>query len=127
MGKHGYQGVSHSDRAVNGMDKFIKREARKPNKNSNLPLRRKDESIPMHLWPLKDQLEYWDNMSEPDRFKRKYSFTSWYNEIAERSGMYHITFKDCVSPHSKRLQELYSECTPVNESIRILQKEKIIY
>lgn len=127
MGKHGYQGVSHSDRAVNGMDKFIKREAKKSNKTSHLPLRRKDKNIPMELWPLKDQIEYWDNMSEADKFKRKYTFTSWYNEIVEKSGMYHITFKDCVSPHANLLQQLYNECTSIIESVRILQKENIIY
>lgn len=127
MGKHGYQGVSHSDRAVNGMDKFIKREAKKQNKNSALPLRRKDDSIPMHLWPLKDQLEHFDNMSDEEKFTRKYDFRKWHDEILEKSGMYPITFNDCVRKHHTTIKEMFDRNMLPLDAMYQLRKQNIIH
>jgi len=127
MGKKGYQGESPKDRATNIMDKFIQRSDRKAAQQESKPLRRKDPNIPMELWPLKDQIEYLDNRTPEQRFYRKYTYSSWYNEVLEKSGMYPITFRDCVSPHRDRLLELYNECTSTREAVSTLQKENIIH
>jgi len=127
MGKKGYQGTSPKDRAVNIMDKFIQRSDRKAARQEIKPLRRKDPNLPLHLWPLKDQIEYWETLPEAQRFKRKYNFTEWYDEILEKSGMYPMTFRDCVSKHKARLEELYNDCTSTRRAIILLQKENIIH
>jgi hypothetical protein len=127
MGKKGYQGTSPKDRAINIMDKFIQRSDRKAARQEIKPLRRKDPNIPMELWPLKDQIEYWEKIPESKRFKMKYHYSEWYNELLEKSGMYPITFRDCVSPHKNRLLELYNECTSIRMALTILRKENIIH
>tara|TARA_Y100000385_G_C12580881_1_gene420414 strand:+ start:27 stop:410 length:384 start_codon:yes stop_codon:yes gene_type:complete len=127
MGKKGYQGESPKDRATNIMDKFIQRSDRKAAQQETKPLIRKDPNIPMDLWPLKDQLEYWDNRTPKQLFQYKYTYSSWYDEVLDKSGMYPITFRDCVSKHQSRLQELFNECTSTIETVLTLQKEKIIF
>jgi hypothetical protein len=61
--KSAHTGMSPKDRSINLMDKFIRRNE---NRNRDLPFVsgiRKDSNIPLNMWPLKDQIEYWD--SEP--------------------------------------------------------------
>ena len=127
MGKRGYQGDSPKDRATNIMDKFIQRSDRKAAQQEIKPLRRKDPNIPMELWPLKDQIEYWDNRTPEQIFRYKYTYSSWYNEVLDKSGMYPITFRDCVAKHKSRLQELFNQCTSTREAVSTLQKENIIH
>ena len=126
MARKGYQGESPTDRATNIMDKFIQRSDRKAAQQEIKPLRRKDPNIPMELWPLKDQIEYWDNMSDAERFDRKYSYTNWYDEVLKCSGLYHITFTDCISSKRNRLKEIFASKVTPREAVDILRKEKII-
>lgn len=126
MATKGYQGDSPADRATNIMDKFIRKQNRKNALQEKQPLRRKDPDIPIHLWPLKDQIEYWDNMSDAERFDRKYSYPNWYDEVLKCSGLYHITFTDCVSSKRNRLREIFASKVTPREAVDILRKEKII-
>jgi hypothetical protein len=50
------------------MDKFIARSNRQAAYKPVLPARRKDPDVPLELWPLKDQIEYWENRTDADRF-----------------------------------------------------------
>ena len=128
MGKRGYQGESPADRSINLMDKFIKRSEKKQALEEKKPPRRKDKNIPMELWPLKDQIEYWDNLTEEDWFDRKWScYGDWLEKILELSNQYHRTFKDSTAPHKERILELFNKKIKPKESLRILQKEGIVW
>jgi len=127
MGKNGYQGESPKDRAVDIMDKFIQRSERRAALEEKQSMRRADPNIPMHLWPLKDQLEYWNNRTPEQIFRYKYTYSSWYNEVLKNSGMYPLTFRDCVSKHNSRLRELFNACTSTRKAVLILQSENIIF
>ena len=59
MSKKATIGASPKDRSMDLMDKFIKKQERKNRHKEALPARRKSKDVPMDLWPLKDQLEYW--------------------------------------------------------------------
>jgi hypothetical protein len=127
MARKGYQGESPKDRAINIMDKFIQRTDRKNIQQERQTLRRKDPNVPIELWPLKDQIEYWENRTEEQEFFQKYTYSSWYNEVLTKSGMYSITFRDCVAKHKNRLQELFKQCTSTRDAVSLLQKENIIH
>ena len=127
MARKGYQGESPTDRATNIMDKFIRRSERKAAQQETKPLIRKDPNIPMELWPLKDQIEYWDTRTPEQIFHSKYIYHSWYDEVLEKSGLYPTTFLDCVSKHKSRLEELFNQCTSTGKAVSILQKENIIH
>jgi hypothetical protein len=93
--KDGYTGESPKDRSTNIIDKFITRNANKVKHLPVLPGRRKDINIPIHMWPLKDQLDYWENMTASQLFDRTYkTYAVWYEELNEISGVYHQTFID---------------------------------
>ena len=127
MARKGYQGESPTDRATNIMDKFIQRSDRKAARQETKPPRRKDPNIPMELWPLKDQIEYWDNMSESDKFDRKYtSYGTWLNEVKEKSGLYPITFTDFTAKHKPYLKELFDDKIEPRAAVRKLEQQGII-
>ena len=93
-----YVGESAKDRSINLMDKFIKRSDNKKQVQQNLPGRRKDPSIPVNLWPTKDQVEYYNNRSSADIFDEKYSaYSTWYSIVKQQSGVYHRTFDEFVT------------------------------
>lgn len=128
MGKRGYQGESPADRSINLMDKFIKRSEKKQAFEKKLPGRRKDKNIPIDLWPLKDQLEYWDNLTDDQLFDRKWScYGDWLEKIFELSNEYHRTFSDTTAPHKDRIRELFNNKIKPKEALRILQKEGIVW
>ena len=69
MGKKSvYSGESAKDRSINLMDKFISRTVNREKHLPKLPGRRKDPAVPINLWPLRDQLEYWETRTDADRF-----------------------------------------------------------
>ena len=128
MGKRGYQGESPADRSINFMEKFIKRSERKQQLTDRLPARRKAKDVPMDLWPLKDQLEYWDNLSDADWFDRKYShYMDWFDKVEELSNQYPTTFRDQIIGHKERIREVYDQKIKPMEALRILRKEGIIW
>lgn len=128
MAKKGTQGESPTERAIDLMQKFIKRSESKQKRSNVISGRRKDPNIPIHMWPLKDQLEYWDDMSYEDRFARKWGdYQTWLTAIREKSGMYHITFRDCISKHKEQLRKLHSDCIIPRKAVQILRDADIIH
>ena len=128
MAKKGYQGESAKDRATNIMDKFIQRNEKRNEQVETKSLFRKDPNIPMELWPLKDQIEYWETMSESNKFDRKYpNYSSWHNEVKIKSGMYPTTFTDVTLPNKKRLQELFNNKVRPSHAIDQLRREGILH
>jgi hypothetical protein len=87
MGKKAaHSGLSPKDRSINAMDKFIQRNDRKNANLEKLPARRKDPNIPINLWPLEDQIEYWESRTDVDRFMEKYpTYSSWYAAVKSAS------------------------------------------
>ena len=85
--KSAHTGMSPKDRSINIMDKFI---TRNQNKQKDQPFRsaiRKDPNIPIHMWPLKDQIEYWENRTDADRFNDTYPvYSFWISEVEKLSG-----------------------------------------
>ena len=86
MGKKAaHSGMSPKDRSINLMDKFISRNMNKMKDQPVLPGRRKDASVPVNLWPLKDQIEYWETRTPEDRFDEEYSaYSTWYDEVKRK-------------------------------------------
>ena len=124
--KDAISGESPKDRAMNKMEKFITRNERRNKHKDQLPARIKDQSIPIDLWPLKDQLEYYKNRSPLDRFMDKYpSYSEWLAAVQQKSNMYPITFTDFTSKLKPDLLELYATGTSVLHAVSFLQKRGV--
>lgn len=127
MGKKGaYSGESAKDRSANLMDKFISRNQNKQQNQPQLSGRRKDPSIPVDLWPLKDQLEYWDSRTDADRFKDRYTaYSIWYDEVKERSGVYHRTFIDFTHSLKPLMHDMYDRQVSPADALHELRKHGV--
>ena len=66
--KSAHTGESPKDRSINIMDKFITKNMNKEKYQVQKSGRRKDPNIPIYMWPLKDQIEYWESRTDADRF-----------------------------------------------------------
>tara|TARA_Y100000389_G_C17280191_1_gene422550 strand:+ start:193 stop:582 length:390 start_codon:yes stop_codon:yes gene_type:complete len=128
MSKKATIGMSPKDRSMNIIDKFIQRSDKKEKYKERLPARRKAKDVPMDLWPLKDQIEYWENQTTTQKFDRKYtSYIDWFYMLEEISGQYHTTFIDQVSNHKERLTELFNTKMLPKDALELLRKEGIIW
>jgi hypothetical protein len=124
MGKKDvHTGESAKDRSINIMDKFIARSNRQIAYQPALPARRKDPAVPLELWPLKDQLEYWENRTDADRFDDTYQYYSkWIDAVQKESGVHSTFFTDCVMKLKPELLELFEQKTNPGKAARHLQK-----
>jgi len=130
MSKKATIGASPKDRSMDIMDKFIKRSERRNKHKEHLPGRRKSKDVPMDLWPLKDQLEYWENITDGQKFDRKYgSYIDWMNKIKDITGYPDRSFMDMISPvkHRERLKEVYAQKVLPKQAYQILLKENILW
>jgi hypothetical protein len=124
--KSAHTGESPKDRSINIMDKFIARSNKKDAHKTLLPARRKDPNIAMELWPLKDQLEYWESRTDADRFNEQYpAYSYWIAEVQQCAGVHPSFFTDCVAKLKPLLLSLYESKTPVKETIRELRKHGV--
>ena len=106
--KSAHSGESPKDRSINLMDKFITKNANREKNQPRLPARRKDPSVPINLWPLKDQLEYAASRTDADRFDESYqSYSTWYDEVKRRSGVYPATFLDFTSKLKPEMKQMW--------------------
>tara|TARA_Y100000592_G_C5363988_1_gene265074 strand:- start:379 stop:774 length:396 start_codon:yes stop_codon:yes gene_type:complete len=130
MSKKATIGASPKDRSMDIMDKFIRRQEKKDRKKELLPARRKAKDVPIDLWPLKDQIEYWENQTPEQKFQQKYrSYIDWIDKLRDLTGYPDTSFNDMVSPssHKLRLQELFSKHVFPKDAYSILQKEGILW
>jgi len=130
MAKKATIGASPKDRSMDIMDKFIKREEKKNRHKEILPARRKAKDVPIDLWPLKDQIAYWENQSPAQKFDRKYnSYIDWLDTIKDLVGYPDTSFNDMISPaaHKERLRELFSQKSLPKDAYSLLQKEGILW
>jgi hypothetical protein len=130
MSKKATIGDSPKDRSMEIMDKFIKREERKNRHKELLPARRKSKDVPMDLWPLKDQIEYWENITPEQKFNRKYgSYIDWLDTIKDLTGYPDRSFMDMISPvkHRERMKEVYDQKVLPKQAYQMLVKENILW
>jgi len=128
MSKKATIGASPKDRSMDIMDKFIKRQERKDRHKELLPARRKAKDVPMDLWPLKDQLEYWENISPSQKFDRKYSsYIDWLDKLKSLTDYPDSTILDMMAGHKDRIKELFNTKTLPKEALQILRKEGIMW
>jgi hypothetical protein len=121
--KSAHTGMSPKDRSAMIMDKFIskniKREAGQPFKSGI----RKDPNIPIHMWPLADQIAYWDNRTDADRFADKYPvYSFWITEVEKLSKVHPTFFMSKVSKLKELLHEMYGNKTFPKDAVSILIK-----
>jgi hypothetical protein len=124
MGKKAaHSGESPKDRSANLMDKFISKNINRDKHKPVLPARRKDPNVPVDLWPLKDQIEYWNTRTEADRFNETYTaYSTWYDAVKQLSGIYPATFVDFTSKHRDEMKSMYENKTTPKQALRQLQK-----
>jgi|TARA_B100000085_G_C18284529_1_gene407620 hypothetical protein len=130
MAKKATIGDSPKDRSMNIIDKFIKREERKNRHKEILPARRKAKDVPIDLWPLKDQIEYWENQTDEQKFNRKYkSYIDWLDTVKDLTGYPDRSFMDMVTPknNKERIRELYSQKVLPKDAYQKLIKEGILW
>ena len=121
--KSAHSGMSPKDRSINLMDKFITRNANRTKGQPLLPERRKDASVPVNLWPLKDQIEYWENRTDLDRFDEDYaSYSTWYAEIKRTSNVYPATFVDFTLKLKAELTTMYEKKMSPKSALLELRK-----
>jgi hypothetical protein len=124
--KSAHTGMSPKDRSINIMDKFI---TRNQNKQKDQPFRsaiRKDPNIPIHMWPLKDQIEYWENRTDADRFNDVYPvYSFWISEVEKLSKVHPTFFTDKTLSLKPRLLEMYETKVMPREAVTELRKHGI--
>lgn len=124
--KSAHTGESPKDRSINIMDKFIARSNKQSAHQPQLPARRKDPNVPMELWPLKDQIEYWDRRTDTDRFNETYpAYSYWIHEVQQGSGVHPTFFTDCALKLKPMLLEMYDSKISIKETIRELRKHGV--
>jgi hypothetical protein len=130
MSKKATIGDSPKDRSMDIMDKFIKRQEKKNKHKELLPGRRKAKDVPIDMWPLKDQIEYWENQSEEQKFDRKYSsYIDWMDAVKDLTGYPDRSFMDMISPekHRERMKEVYNQKILPKQAYQMLIKENILW
>jgi|TARA_R110000796_G_scaffold252358_1_gene386241 hypothetical protein len=124
MGKKAaHSGESPKDRSINKMDKFIRRNERRNERSEVLPARRKDPSVPFHMWPLKDQIEYAENRTDADRFDDNFpAYSYWIMAVQKKSGIHYRTFSDFTNKLKPELQKLYDSKSSVGDAVEFLRR-----
>jgi hypothetical protein len=124
--KSAHTGESPKDRSINIMDKFITRNM---NKEKHQPFKsgiRKDPNIPISQWPLKDQIEYWKNRTDADRFDDQYPvYSFWIIEVQKLSKVHPTFFTDQTSKLKTELQEMFDEKMMPRDAVMILRKHGV--
>lgn len=124
--KSAHTGMSPKDRSINIMDKFISKNANRVKNQPILSARRKDPNIPIHMWPLKDQIEYWESRTDTDRFRDKYPvYSYWIDDVMKQSKVHPTFFTTQTLKLKPMLTEMYEICTDPRETVRELRKHGI--
>lgn len=124
--KSAHTGMSPKDRSINIMDKFIAKNSKHESQKPKLPGIRKDPNIPIHMWPLKDQIEYWDTRTDAEWFADKYPvYSYWIDEVMKQSKVHPTFFTTQTLKLKPMLTEMYDACTDPKETVRELRKHGI--
>jgi hypothetical protein len=118
--------MSPKDRSALIMDKFISKNIKR---EQGMPFKsgiRKDPNIPIHMWPLQDQIEYWEKRTPEDCFDEDYAvYSTWYDEVKNKSGVYHQTFLDFTSKLKPMMREMWENKILPRRAILELRKHGV--
>ena len=121
--KSAHTGMSPKDRSAMIMDKFISRNIKR---EQNMPIKpgiRKDPNIPIHMWPLRDQIEYWENRTDADRFADKYpAYSFWIDDVKRLSKVHPTFFASKILKLNDMVKEMYEKKTFPKAAVSILKK-----
>jgi hypothetical protein len=121
--KSAYSGISAKDAATNSIDRFIQKNAKRSAHQERLPARRKATDVPVYMWPLRDQIEYYETQSAESKFDEAYpTYSGWYAQVSKLSGVYHTTFIDYTNPLKEVMAELYESMVPPKMAVMELRK-----
>lgn len=124
--KSAHTGESPKDRSINIMDKFISKNMNKEKHSVRKPGIRKDPDLPIHMWPLKDQIEYWENRTDADRFNDAFPvYSFWIAEVQKQSKVHSTFFTDQAAKLKTLLQEMYDEKTMPKDAVAVLRKHGV--
>ena len=75
------------------------------------------------FWVYQDQIDYYENRSEADKFDDVYSnYADWFTEVRKQSKVYHSTFISYVADKKELMQSMYNKKVQPKEAVRELQK-----
>ena len=78
------------------------------------------------MWPLKDQIEYWDNRSDSDRFNEVYpAYSYWIDAVQKLSKVHPSFFTDQAIRLKSMLQEMYDAKTLPQDTVMELRKHGV--
>lgn len=121
--KSAHTGMSPKDRSAMIMDKFISKNIKR---EQGMPFRsgiRKDPNIPIYMWPLQDQIEYWESRTDADRFADKYPvYSFWIGEVEQLSKVHPTFFASKILKLIDMVKEMYEKKTFPKEAVSILKK-----
>lgn len=121
--KSAHTGMSPKDRSAMIMDKFISKNIKR---EQNMPFKsgiRKDPNIPIHMWPLQDQIEYWESRTDADRFVDAYPvYSFWITEVKQLSKVHSTFFAAKIDQLKPMVLEMYESKTFPKDAVRILRK-----
>lgn len=121
--KSAHTGMSPKDRSALIMDKFISKNIKR---EQGMPFKsgiRKDPSIPIHMWPLQDQIEYWENRTDSDRFLDKYPvYSYWITEIKQLSKVHPTFFDAKINKLKDLVTEMWEKKTFPKDAVSTLKK-----
>ena len=119
--KSAHSGMSPKDRSINLMDKFIQRNDRRNKDNPILPSIRKDAAIPINMWPLKDQIEYWNSRTDTDRFNDVYpTYSYWIDAVEKLTNVHPSFFNDRIIPLKPELTAMFNtKITPKDAVVEL--------
>ena len=121
--KSAHTGMSPKDRSALIMDKFISKNIKR---EQGMPFRsgiRKDPNIPIHMWPLQDQIEYWENRTDADRFADKYPvYSFWIDDIKRLSKVHPTFFASKIVKLEDLIKEMWEKKTFPKEAVATLRK-----
>ena len=130
MSKKATIGDSPKDRSMDIMDKFIRRQEKKNRYKDSLPGRRKSKDVPVDLWPLQDQIDYYDNMTPQQRFDRKYkTYIGWLDTVKELTGYPDRSVNDMMAaPGAKeKIRACFEQKMLPKDALRFLQSVKVLW
>lgn len=121
--KSAHTGMSPKDRSALIMDKFISKNIKR---EQGMPIQtgiRKDPNIPIHMWPLKDQIEYWESRTDKDRFNEKYPvYSYWIAEVKQLSKVHPTFFSAKINKLQDIVKEMWEKKTFPKEAVSNLRK-----
>jgi hypothetical protein len=124
--KSAHTGMSPKDRSINLMDKFISKSMNRDKNQPRKPALYKSADRPIHMWPLKDQIEYWENRSIEDRFKDQYPvYSFWIAEVQKLSKVHSSFFNDQVLRLKTEVQEMYDAKMLPKDAVMVLRKHGV--